>query len=183
MEKRWRKAANVAWAVTGDDGSEVVRLELRPEEQERAREPRFQWLQRAQGPGGSVDVSKGSSHPLVFDGGPWSVHMCLGLYIPFFFKQVLLFSCSVISDSVRPHGLQHIRLPCLSLSSWVLLKLMSTELMIHPTISSSVIPFSSLLQSFPATGSFPVSQFFASGGQKFQLQHQSFQWILRTDLL
>lgn len=41
IEKRWRKAANLAWAVTGDDGSEVVRLELRPEEQDRAKGPRF----------------------------------------------------------------------------------------------------------------------------------------------
>ena len=117
IEKRWRKAANVAWAVTGDDGSEVVRLELRPEEQERARAPRLQWLQGHRVLG---DLSKGSSHPLVSDGGPWSVYMSLGLYIPFFFKQVLLLlSCSVISDSVRPHGLQHTRLPCLSLSPWV----------------------------------------------------------------
>ena len=48
----------------------------------------------------------------------------------------------------------------------------------HPTISSSVVPFSSHLQSFPASGSFPMSQLFASGGQsmEFQLQHQSFQW-------
>ena len=55
----------------------------------------------------------------------------------------------------------------------------------HPTISSSVIPFSSHLQSFPASESFPKSQFFVSGGQTigFQRQHQSFQWIFRTDLL
>ena len=55
----------------------------------------------------------------------------------------------------------------------------------HPTISSSVVPFSSCLQSFSASGSFPMSQFFTSGGQtiEFQLQHQSFQWIFRTDFL
>ena len=55
----------------------------------------------------------------------------------------------------------------------------------HPTISSSVIPFSSCPQSCPASGSFPVSQLFASGGQRleFQFQHQSFQWIFRTDFL
>ena len=52
----------------------------------------------------------------------------------------------------------------------------------HPTISSSVIPFSSCPQSFPASGSFQMSQFFASV-LEFQLQHQSFQWIPRTDLL
>ena len=53
----------------------------------------------------------------------------------------------------------------------------------HPTISSSAIPFSSCLQSFPASGSFSMSQFFTSGGQsiEFQLQDQSFQWIFRSD--
>ena len=55
----------------------------------------------------------------------------------------------------------------------------------HPTISSSVVPFSSRLQSFPASGFFPVSQFFTSGGlqHQLQLQHQSFHWIFRTDFL
>ena len=53
----------------------------------------------------------------------------------------------------------------------------------HPTISSSVVPFSSRLPSFPASGFFPMSQFFASGGQSIQLQYQSFQWIFRTDFL
>ena len=55
----------------------------------------------------------------------------------------------------------------------------------HPTISSSVIPFTSCLQSFPASGSFQMSKFFASVAQvlEFQLQHQSFQWIFRTDFL
>ena len=77
----------------------------------------------------------------------------------------LLFSCSVVSDSLWPHGPQHARLRCPSppprtcsnscpLSQWC-----------HPTISSSVIPFSSCLQSFPASGSFQMSQLFASGGQ------------------
>ena len=55
----------------------------------------------------------------------------------------------------------------------------------HPTISSSVVPFFSCPQSFPASGSFPMSQLFASGGKvlELQLQHQCFQWIFRTDLL
>ena len=67
-----------------------------------------------------------------------------------------------------------------------LLKLMSlVSRWGHPTISSSVVPFSSHLQSFPASGSFPMSPFFASGAKvlEFQLQHQSFQWIFRTDFL
>ena len=78
----------------------------------------------------------------------------------------VLFSRSVVSDSLWPHGPQHSRLPCPSptprvhpnpgpLSQWC-----------HPTISSSVIPFSSCLQSFPASGSFQMSQLFASGGQR-----------------
>ena len=81
--------------------------------------------------------------------------------------QSLQFSRSVVSDSAT-HRLQHDRLPCPSsptlgaytnscpLSRWC-----------HPTISSSVVPFSSCIQSFPASGSLPMSQFFASGGQRF----------------
>ena len=88
-----------------------------------------------------------------------------------FFNQVhnvssVQFSHLVMSDSLWPHGLQHTMLPCPSptpgaysnscpLSRWCL-----------PTISSSVIPFSSCLQSFPVSGSFPMSQLFASGGQR-----------------
>ena len=75
------------------------------------------------------------------------------------------FSHSVVSDSLQPHGVQHAKPPCPSptpraysyscpLSQWC-----------HPTISSSVVPFSSRLQSFPTSGSFQMSQFFASGGQ------------------
>jgi len=77
---------------------------------------------------------------------------------------LLLFSYSVISNSLWPHGLQHPRLPCPSLSSRACLKSCSLSQWYHPTISSSVIPFS-CLQSFPASGSFPMSQFFTSGGQ------------------
>ena len=69
-----------------------------------------------------------------------------------------------MSDSLPPHGLQHTKLPCSSPSP-SLLKLMSMNWWCHSTISSSVVPFSSCLQSFPVSGSFPVSQFFASGGQ------------------
>ena len=78
---------------------------------------------------------------------------------------LLLLSRSVISNSLWPHGLQHPKLPCPSLSPRACLKSCSLSHWYHPTISSSVIPFSSCLQSFPASGSFPVSQFFTSGGQ------------------
>ena len=75
------------------------------------------------------------------------------------------FSCSVMSDPSRPHGLQHARLPCPSPTPKACSNPCPLSQWCHPTISSSVIPFSSCLQSFPALGSFQMSQFFASGGQ------------------
>ena len=77
----------------------------------------------------------------------------------------LLFSHTVVSDSLWPHGLQHARPPCPSPASGAYSNSCPLSRWCHPTISSSVIPFSSHLQSFPASGSFPMSQFFASGGQ------------------
>ena len=74
------------------------------------------------------------------------------------------FSRSVVSDSLRPHGLQHARLPCLSPTPRAWPNSCPSSRWCHSTISSSVIPFS-CLQSFPASRSFPVSQFFASGSQ------------------
>ena len=73
-----------------------------------------------------------------------------------------------MSDSLWPHELQHARLPCPSLSPWVCSNGCPLSQWWHPTISSSVIPFSSCLQYFPASGSFPVSQFFTSGGQSIE---------------
>ena len=75
------------------------------------------------------------------------------------------FSHSVMSDSLQSHGLQHTRLPCPSPSPRVCSNPCSLCWRCHPTISSSVIPFSSYLQSFPASGSFQMSQLFASAGQ------------------
>ena len=75
------------------------------------------------------------------------------------------FSYSVVSDSLWPRGLQHASLPCPSPTPEVYSNSCPLSRWCHPTISSPVIPFSSHLQSFPASGSFPVSQFFASGGQ------------------
>ena len=63
------------------------------------------------------------------------------------------------------HGLQHTRFPCPSPTLWACSNSCPSCWWCHPTISSSVVPFSSCLQSFPASGSFPRSQFFASGGQ------------------
>ena len=75
------------------------------------------------------------------------------------------FSRSVVSNSLRPHGLQHTRLPCPSPNPGTYSNSCPLCRLCHPTISSSVIPFSSRLQSFPALGSFPTSWFITSGGQ------------------
>ena len=75
------------------------------------------------------------------------------------------FSHSVLSDSLWPRGLQHTRPPCPWTTPGVYSDSCPLNQWCHPTISSSVIPFSSYLQCFPASGSFRMSQFFASGGQ------------------
>ena len=75
------------------------------------------------------------------------------------------FSCSVVSDSLWPHGLQRARLPCLSSTPRACSSSCPLSWWCHPTILSSVIAFSSCLQSFPAMVSFPMSQYFTSGGQ------------------
>ena len=78
-------------------------------------------------------------------------------------------SHSVMSKSLRPHGLQHTRPPCLSPTPGVYSNSYPLSWWCHPTISSSVIPFSSRLQSFPASGCFPVSQLFTSGGHSIEV--------------
>ena len=75
------------------------------------------------------------------------------------------FSHSVVSDSLWPHGPQHARLSCLSPTPGVHPKPCPSSRLCHPTISSFVVPFSSCPQSFPASGSFQMSQLSASGGQ------------------
>ena len=75
------------------------------------------------------------------------------------------FSCSVVSYSLRPHEPQHARPPCPSPTPRVHPNPCPLSQWCHPTILSSVIPFSSCPQSFPASGSFPMSQLFSSGGQ------------------
>ena len=77
-------------------------------------------------------------------------------------------------DSLWPHGLQHARLPCPSPTSRVYSNLGPLCQWGHPTISSSVISFSSHLQSFPASVSFPISQFFPSGGQSIGVSASAF---------
>ena len=77
-------------------------------------------------------------------------------------------SVTVRSDSLWPHGLQHSRLPCLSPSPRACSNSCPLSQWCHLTISSSIVPFSSLLQSFPVSGSFLMSQLFASGGQSIR---------------
>ena len=98
---------------------------------------------------------------------------------------LLLFSHSVTSDSLWPHGLQYTSLLCPSLSLRICSNSCPLSWWCHPTISSSFAPFSSCPQSFPASGSFPIS---LSSHQvakllELQLQHQSFQWIFKDDFL
>ena len=112
--------------------------------------------------------------------------MNLHSYLPDYFCEVnlLLFSgCHVWS--LQPHELQHTRLSCPSLSSGVCSNTCPLSQWCHPTILSSVIPFSSCLKNFPASESF---KWISSSHQlakvlELQLQHQSFQWIFRTDFL
>ena len=82
---------------------------------------------------------------------------------------LFLLSCSVVSDSLWPHGLQHARLPCPSPTPGAYSNSCTWSRWCHPTILSSVIPFSSCLQSFPTSGSFPMNQFFTSGNQSIEV--------------
>ena len=89
-----------------------------------------------------------------------------------------LFCCSVVSNSFRPHGLQHTRLPCPSSTSRTCSNACPSNQWCHPTISSSVVPFSSYLQSFPASESFLMNQPFTSGGQGIVVSTSA--WILHS---
>ena len=79
------------------------------------------------------------------------------------------FSCTVVSDSLRPHELQHARPPCPSPTPGVHPNSCPSSRWCHPAISSSVVPFSSCPQSLPASQSFPMSQLFAWGGQSTEV--------------
>ena len=95
-------------------------------------------------------------------------------------RNTVQFSSSVVSDSLRPHRLQHTRPPCPSPTPRVYSNSCPLSQWCHPIISFSVVPFSSCLQSSPASGSFPMSHFFTSGGQSIGISasHRSSQWIL-----
>ena len=103
------------------------------------------------------------------------------------FDSSVQLSRSVVSDCLQPHGLQHTRPLRLSPTPGAYSDSCPLSWWCRPTISSSVVPFTSHLQSFPASGSFHMSLFSSSHQVtkvlEFQLQHQSFQWAFRTDLL
>ena len=106
---------------------------------------------------GSNSIHEGSPHDLITSQRPKST------------GDSVQFSCSVVSDSLQPHGLQHASLPCPSPTPETCSNSCPLSWWCHPTISSSVVRFSSCLQSFPASGSFPMSQFFANWGLGFTL--------------
>ena len=93
------------------------------------------------------------------------VCVCVCIYIYVFQFSSVQFSRSVVSDSLQPHEQQHTRYPCPSPTPGVHPNPCPLSRWCHPTISSSAVPFSSCPQSFPASGSFQMSQLFASGGQ------------------
>ena len=96
--------------------------------------------------------------------------LCSEVYFVWYSVQ---FSRSVMSNSLRTHGMQHTRPPCPSPTPGVYSNSCPLSWWCHLTISSSVGPFSSHLQSFPASGSFPVSQFFALGSQSIEVSASS----------
>ena len=97
------------------------------------------------------------------------LYMLLRFFSNLSFSHFSQFSCSVKSDSLWPCGLKHTRFPCLSLTPGACSSSCPSSQWCHPTNSSPVVPFSSCLQSFPASGPFPKSQFFASGGQSIRV--------------
>ena len=101
---------------------------------------------------------------LVFSSVKKPCFLCVHNYVVWMFSSVQ-FGHSVVPYSLWPHELQHARLPCPSPTPRVYPNSCPLSQWCHPTISSSVVPFSSCLQSFPSSGSFQMSQLFASGGQ------------------
>ena len=115
----------------------------------------------------SIPIHSTHPFPLWY---PYICSLCLCLYFYFANKfSSVQFSCSVVSASLRPHESQHTRPPCPSQTPRVYSNSCPLSRWCHPTISSSVVPFSSCPQSLPASGSFPMSQLFTSGGQSIEV--------------
>ena len=94
--------------------------------------------------------------------------------------QLVQFSQSVMSDSLQLHEPQHARLPCPSPTPRAYSNSCPSSWWCHPTILSSVVPFSSHLQSFPASGSFPMNRFFTSDGQSIRVSASA--WVLPVNI-
>ena len=105
----------------------------------------------------------------------WSLNLASGSQLLKPLQFPVQFSCWVMSDSLWPHGLQHTRLPCRSPTLGACSDSCPSSWWCHPTISSSFVPFSSCLRSFPVSGSFPMSRFFASGGQSIRVSASA--WV------
>ena len=99
--------------------------------------------------------------------------LLLLILLPYMAISSVQFSRSVVSDSLRPHESQHTRPPCPSPTPGVYPSSCASSRWCHPAISSSVVPFSSYPQSLPASGSFPMSQLFAWGGQSTRVSASS----------
>ena len=142
----------------------------------------------------SMDMNLSKLWEMVKDRGAWraAAHGVTNSWTAWMTEQQFIYqfssvqsSHSVMSNSLWPHGLQHTRPPCPSPTPRVYPNSCPLSRWCHPTISSSVIPFSSCLQYFQHQGLFKwVSSLYQMDKVlEFQLQHQSFQWTLRTDLL
>ena len=137
------------------------------------------------------------AHPLLPPLCPQVCSLCLCLssfpayrfistiFLDSIYMHSVQFSRSVVSDSLRPHELQHARPPCPSPTPGAYSNSCPLSWWCHPAISSSAVPFFSHLQSFPASGSFQMSQFFTSGGQSIGVSASTsvLQWLFRTDYL
>ena len=132
---------------------------------------------RGEAPGCSLSAGRKSNRTVCSDSSTWKMR---GLFLssqdnsyPAGYQQMNIlgiwgsvqFSCSVVSDSLRPHESQHTRPPCPPPNPGVHSESRPSSQWCHPAISSSVVPFSSCPQSLPATESFPMSQLFTWGGQ------------------
>ena len=142
-----RRGSQISWDLSSVGASEGV---------SGAETPGCPWSQTW--PWGVWLMSPITQTPILMDTSPCAQQL----------KVTVQFSRLVVSDSLWPCGLQHARPPCPSPTHGACSNSCPLSWWCHPTISSAVVPFSSRLQSFPASGSFPVSQFFASGGQSIE---------------
>ena len=134
------------------------------------------WVKWSLQPGTSLSLGAALGYLLKYS-------VCKPIKLPL----LLFFSYLVVFNSLQPHGLQDTKLPCLlwSLGIWHLLKLMSIELMMPSNHFILCHPLLLLPSIFPASGAFPMSWLFISGGQSIglQLHCQSFQWVFQLDFL